>query len=263
MTDKVYTIGEFAAINKISARMLRHYDKIGLLKPLILAGNGYRMYSAEQISKTALIKKYRACTFSLNEIALLLGGGVNISKMAYSKIEELKQQEILHKEAIQRLYQFLDIDGAKGFDNLYEISLTHKNRQLLLCKEHFCSEREIEEGFDKLYELLDEKKISPAGFPTLLSGIFEGQGFKPAVAVKEKFEETGYEFLIQDEGEYLSTLHYGDYYELGCAYDKLVSYAGVKELCYSSLFIERYFLDSTRTADSNEYITEVSVKITP
>lgn len=33
MNNGKYIIGEFAAINQVSTRMLRHYDKIGLIKP--------------------------------------------------------------------------------------------------------------------------------------------------------------------------------------------------------------------------------------
>lgn len=43
-------IGEFSKLSRVSIRMLRHYDDIGLLKPAeIDQFTGYRYYSPEQL----------------------------------------------------------------------------------------------------------------------------------------------------------------------------------------------------------------------
>ncbi|WP_447946891.1 MerR family DNA-binding transcriptional regulator [Microbacterium lacticum] len=50
MDSTMYTIGEFAAFGHVSARMLRHYDAIGLLRPAdVDERSGYRRYAPEQI----------------------------------------------------------------------------------------------------------------------------------------------------------------------------------------------------------------------
>jgi len=41
-----YTVTEFAKKAGISARMLRHYDEKGLLKPSGYSEGGYRLYCA-------------------------------------------------------------------------------------------------------------------------------------------------------------------------------------------------------------------------
>lgn len=263
MNNKQYSIGEFAAINKFSTRMLRHYDKIGLLKPATVAENGYRMYFSSQIATVALIKKYRACAFSLNEIALLIGDDSNIMRLAQAKIQELKQQETTQQEALCQLYELSNTQGFLAFENSYEISLTHKNKQLLLCGKHYCTEEQIESEFDKLYDLLSAKSLHPVGLSMLQIDISADQGFRVAVPMSERFDTPDYDFKVLDAGQYLSTLHYGDYYEIGCAYDRLVLYTEQHGFKISSLFIERYFLDSTHTINPNEYITEISLKITP
>ena len=39
----MFSIGDFAALGRVSVRMLRHYDAIGLLRPARVAGSsGYR-----------------------------------------------------------------------------------------------------------------------------------------------------------------------------------------------------------------------------
>ncbi len=43
------TIGEFSRLGRVSARMLRHYDGLGLLCPEQIGENGYRYYKQEQL----------------------------------------------------------------------------------------------------------------------------------------------------------------------------------------------------------------------
>ena len=46
----MYTIGEFAGIGRVSVRMLRHYDAIGLLRPVHVDDRtGYRRYAPAQV----------------------------------------------------------------------------------------------------------------------------------------------------------------------------------------------------------------------
>lgn len=68
MERKQYSIGVFASMNKVSTRMLRHYDKIGLLRPASILPNGYRCYSEEQITVISQIKRLRDCDFLLEGV---------------------------------------------------------------------------------------------------------------------------------------------------------------------------------------------------
>ena len=46
----MYTIGEFAALARVSVRMLRHYDAIELLVPArVDPRSGYRSYAIDQL----------------------------------------------------------------------------------------------------------------------------------------------------------------------------------------------------------------------
>jgi DNA-binding transcriptional MerR regulator len=48
----MFSIGEFARHGRVSVRMLRHYDAIGLLEPVrIDPATGYRFYAASQLSR--------------------------------------------------------------------------------------------------------------------------------------------------------------------------------------------------------------------
>lgn len=69
----MYTIGEFAAYGRVSARMLRHYDAIGLLKPArVDRFTGYRRYDSSQLSDLLRIVDIRAFGCSLDDAAEVL-----------------------------------------------------------------------------------------------------------------------------------------------------------------------------------------------
>lgn len=66
------TIGEVARFAGITVRTLHHYDDIGLLKPSERRANGYRGYSADDISRLLQILAYREFDLGLDEIGQLL-----------------------------------------------------------------------------------------------------------------------------------------------------------------------------------------------
>ena len=71
----MYSIGEFSHINRITPKTLRHYDRIGLLKPARVDGwTGYRFYSPDQLREIRRILRLRDLGCSLAEIAEVVDG---------------------------------------------------------------------------------------------------------------------------------------------------------------------------------------------
>ena len=69
----MFKIGEFSKLSRISIRMLRHYDEIGLLVPEETdPWTGYRRYAAAQLMTANRITALRGLGFSLAETAALL-----------------------------------------------------------------------------------------------------------------------------------------------------------------------------------------------
>jgi DNA-binding transcriptional MerR regulator len=69
----MYTIGEFAAIGRVSVRMLRHYDGIGLLPPAAVDDRtGYRRYADSQLGALLRIVELRDLGCGLDEIGAVL-----------------------------------------------------------------------------------------------------------------------------------------------------------------------------------------------
>ncbi|WP_303791191.1 MerR family transcriptional regulator [Anaerotruncus colihominis] len=69
----MFRIGEFSRLAMISIRMLRHYDKLGLLRPgYIDPDSGYRYYEAAQLCTAGRIRALRALGFGLAETSEIL-----------------------------------------------------------------------------------------------------------------------------------------------------------------------------------------------
>ena len=69
----MYTIGEFAAAGRVSVRMLRHYDQIGLLTPAhVDERTGYRHYANDQLEPLLRIAELRELGVGLDTIGTVL-----------------------------------------------------------------------------------------------------------------------------------------------------------------------------------------------
>jgi DNA-binding transcriptional MerR regulator len=71
--EDLLTIGRFARLTGLTTKALRHYDRIGLLRPAVVDDtNGYRRYRLDQIADARLVKRLRHVELPLEEIEHLL-----------------------------------------------------------------------------------------------------------------------------------------------------------------------------------------------
>lgn len=61
-------IGEFSKLAKATVKTLRHYDEIGLLKPIFVDDNGYRYYEIGQLNDLLKIVELRKLDMSIPDI---------------------------------------------------------------------------------------------------------------------------------------------------------------------------------------------------
>ena len=85
-------IGEFSKLSRVSVRMLRHYDELGLLAPSeVDPMTGYRYYSERQLIAAGRIAALRALGFGLSETRELLRLSDRAGEIAQQIYEEQKE----------------------------------------------------------------------------------------------------------------------------------------------------------------------------
>lgn len=93
-------IGQASAASGISERMIRHYEKIGLVRPAARRNSGYRDYGPRDVNTLMFIARARDLGFSIEEIGKLLElwndrarSSADVKALALARAAELKRKE--------------------------------------------------------------------------------------------------------------------------------------------------------------------------
>lgn len=112
MSKKLYKIGELADAYGVSSDIIRHYDKIGLLKPNIVRENGYRYYSIDQVFELELILNLRSVDMPLEDIKTVMNKNTdktNIKSILLSQSQALKERIQSLESMLEKTEQYLEI----------------------------------------------------------------------------------------------------------------------------------------------------------
>ncbi|WP_327678816.1 MerR family transcriptional regulator [Kitasatospora sp. NBC_00458] len=78
----MFNIGDFAKHGRVSVRMLRHYDAIGLLRPArVDPVSGYRCYEAAQLARLNRVIALKDLGFSLQQVRAVLDEEVDAAEL--------------------------------------------------------------------------------------------------------------------------------------------------------------------------------------
>ncbi|SFB82875.1 transcriptional regulator, MerR family [Polaromonas sp. OV174] len=106
-------IGQAAAQSGVSAKMIRHYESLGLLPTVQRTEAGYRQYGDKEVHTLRFIRRARNLGFSMLEIAELLKlwqnkrrASADVKRIALAHVADLERR-IAEMEAMRQTLQQL------------------------------------------------------------------------------------------------------------------------------------------------------------
>lgn len=166
----MFSIGDFSRICKVSVKTLRHYDKIGLVRPKFTDPvTGYRYYSEEQLSRMLLIQRLKRYGFSLADIGPLLEETDESALFL-----KLKRQKLVLAERIAQLTQSMDeltrhlqdferTGDVMSYQNKYVVTLEERKAVPILSVRERVSVADFGGQYEKLFRRVAEEKLEADG----------------------------------------------------------------------------------------------------
>lgn len=233
-------IGDFSQLGQVSIRTLRHYDELGLLKPIYIDRfTDYRYYAIEQLPRLNRILALKDLGFSLEQIKRVLDDNLSVAQiqgMLLLKQAEIEQQMQVERERLRRVADRLKRIEQEGSPPAYDVVLKHTHAQTILSgravvptiahmKEYRCSLSEA------LYTTIDLQSLRTVPPEMVLYHTREyrehdieieiaiGIGQASAAALKTSTSASGrlriYE--LPAVPEVASVVHHGSLYDVGLA----------------------------------------------
>ncbi|HLZ66041.1 MAG TPA: Cu(I)-responsive transcriptional regulator [Aliidongia sp.] len=98
-TAEILTIGEASAASGVSAKMIRYYESVGLIRPATRTESNYRTYDGKAVETLRFVARARHLGFSMDEIGRLLAlwqdrgrASADVKALAVKHIDELEQR---------------------------------------------------------------------------------------------------------------------------------------------------------------------------
>jgi len=114
-------IGDFSRLSRVSVRMLRHYDQLGLLRPSQTDPlTNYRYYSADLLPRLNRIIALRELGFSLEQIGAALEDNLTIEqllgmlKLKHAEVRQLMRAEELKLARLEARIRQIDSTTGSG-----------------------------------------------------------------------------------------------------------------------------------------------------
>ena len=99
MSEEPLNIGHAASRSGVSAKMVRHYESLGLLPRIVRTDAGYRQYTDNEVHTLRFIRRSRDLGFSMVEIADLLKlwhnrrrASADVKRIALSHVADLERR---------------------------------------------------------------------------------------------------------------------------------------------------------------------------
>jgi DNA-binding transcriptional MerR regulator len=177
----MFRIGEFSRIARVSARLLRFYDELGLLKPAHAdPQTGYRYYSADQLSELNRITVLKGLGFTLEQIGPILANRITATElrsMLLLRRRDAEQSMGAEKERLRQIEtRIMQIETGGKLDTTDVVMRSEPERRLL-------SLRRVVSSFSEARGLLAElnehvKAIYPRGHSGQICAVAHSEDFE-------------------------------------------------------------------------------------
>ncbi|MEV0031219.1 MerR family transcriptional regulator [Nocardia sp. NPDC050793] len=121
----MFSIGDFARHGRVSVRMLRHYDGIGLLRPDVVdPATGYRSYAAGQLARLNRIVALKELGFTLEQVRRILDdevSGAELRGMLILRRAELEQRIAADRDRLVQVETRLRIIEKEGAMPVHDV----------------------------------------------------------------------------------------------------------------------------------------------
>ncbi|MFE7429829.1 MerR family transcriptional regulator [Streptomyces sp. NPDC057545] len=121
----MFTIGDFARYGQVSARMLRHYDAIGLLRPdRTDPATGYRFYTAAQLARLNRVIALKDLGFTLQQVRAVLDERVSTEelrgmlRLRRAELEEAMAATAARLARVEARLRSIESEGRMSADDV-------------------------------------------------------------------------------------------------------------------------------------------------
>lgn len=262
-------IGDFSKLSRISIRMLRHYDEIGILHPKYVDDfTGYRYYSESQLPLAGRIQALKSQGFGLSAIKEILDQYEDVQEMEHfllAKREELEEEAAKIRQKVQFLDSMLKWIRKDG--NLMDYNVTLKT----IPERYVASVRQVIPAYDReglLWEMmcreLKPQKVQQAE-PCYGMAIFHDKGFKeynPDVEIQSSvignYQDTEHvKFKTVPPIRIASVTYKGDYGQITRVNAAVANWVVENGYGFDGKSFCIYHVSPSQTSDPAELVTEV------
>jgi DNA-binding transcriptional MerR regulator len=264
-----FLIGELAKLFNISSDTLRHYDKLGLLKPDYDERNNYRYYAIRSMFKLSRILFLKNLGISLGEIKEYMknkntGNFLSMLKKKNDEIDDRIHHLMNLKYKINSKLELLE--NVEHQLNQIKIKTFKKRYGIFLDINELKSEYEIKQAFKKNEKYLKISSWLVEGqIYTSLSkadidkGIFSR--FRYFIEIESLEDEMHQQLEIIPESEYICIAVRGPYEDMAKHYEALVSWIINHDYRIIGDSIEKNIIDYDSSESEDEYVSEIQIPI--
>ena len=269
--NELFQIGEVSKLFHISVSILRHYDKIGLLRPEVTdPKSGYRYYSVRQFECLNTIRYLRALDMPLEKISVFLNN---------RDVEHIRRLLLEQKNSVEsRLQELANIQKkienrlAQINDALHSVLYTVQIEEKPARRLAFLRKKLLPKNYLDLEHSIRELEQKQEQSVTFLGKV--GLGITKESLMQRQFQPYEMVFIVLDEedtfqGETLylpqetcAVIRFqGSHSQAARYYKQLMDYLEETGNTVCGFSKEITMIDDGLTNDTSKFVTEIQIPV--